>query len=215
MGSRRFVSDRRLVVPGPRVGRADSDRRAHPRRRTSVSRSPDCRRTSWTGSTPERRSSRASRRRKRASDRCSTTSPAPTATTSPPIGGGSAILETRFGTTAADGTFDPLTQFGGSLIQSRGSARPADLRLPRRDRSAGSHDHGAPPHDAALRPRPRRRGPRHDLLRDRGRGGAQPGRDRGDGQCRDEHLDRTERGRQVRLEGPEPERSSSSPATRT
>src|SRR5262245_14821136 len=32
------------------------------------------------------------------------------------IGGGSAILETRFGTTAADGTFDPLTQFGGSLM---------------------------------------------------------------------------------------------------
>ncbi len=36
------------------------------------------------------------------------------------IGGGSAILETRFGATAADGTFDPLTQFGGSLIQSQG-----------------------------------------------------------------------------------------------
>jgi CxxC motif-containing protein (DUF1111 family) len=35
-------------------------------------------------------------------------------------GGGSAVLETRFGTTAADGTFDPLTQFGGSLIQVQG-----------------------------------------------------------------------------------------------
>ena len=33
------------------------------------------------------------------------------------VGGGSAILETRFGTTAADGTFDPMTAFGGSLIQ--------------------------------------------------------------------------------------------------
>src|SRR5262249_15022258 len=36
------------------------------------------------------------------------------------VGGGSAILETRFGTTAPDGSFDPLTQFGGSLIQSQG-----------------------------------------------------------------------------------------------
>jgi len=36
------------------------------------------------------------------------------------VGGGSAILETRFGTTAADGTFDPLSQFGGSLIQTEG-----------------------------------------------------------------------------------------------
>jgi CxxC motif-containing protein (DUF1111 family) len=35
-------------------------------------------------------------------------------------GGGSAVLETRFGTTAADGTFDPLMQYGGSLIQSQG-----------------------------------------------------------------------------------------------
>jgi CxxC motif-containing protein (DUF1111 family) len=36
------------------------------------------------------------------------------------VGGGSAILETRFGTTAADGTFDPLSQFGGSLMQVQG-----------------------------------------------------------------------------------------------
>ncbi len=36
------------------------------------------------------------------------------------IGGGSTILETRFGTTGADGLFDPLTQFGGSLIQKQG-----------------------------------------------------------------------------------------------
>ena len=36
------------------------------------------------------------------------------------VGGGSAILETRFGTTAADGSFDPLSQFGGSLIQKQG-----------------------------------------------------------------------------------------------
>ena len=36
------------------------------------------------------------------------------------VGGGSATLETRFGTTAADGTFDPLTQFGGSLMQVQG-----------------------------------------------------------------------------------------------
>ncbi|HKD16436.1 MAG TPA: di-heme oxidoredictase family protein [Thermoanaerobaculia bacterium] len=36
------------------------------------------------------------------------------------VGGGSAVLETRFGTTAPDGTFDPMTQYGGSLIQSQG-----------------------------------------------------------------------------------------------
>jgi CxxC motif-containing protein (DUF1111 family) len=36
------------------------------------------------------------------------------------IGGGSTILETRFGTTGADGLFDPLSQFGGSLIQKQG-----------------------------------------------------------------------------------------------
>src|SRR5262249_34697762 len=36
------------------------------------------------------------------------------------VGGGSAVLETRFGTTAADGSFDPLSQFGGSLIQVHG-----------------------------------------------------------------------------------------------
>ncbi len=35
-------------------------------------------------------------------------------------GGGSAILETRFGTTAADGTFDPMSELGGSLMQSQG-----------------------------------------------------------------------------------------------
>jgi CxxC motif-containing protein (DUF1111 family) len=34
-------------------------------------------------------------------------------------GGGSALVETRFGTTT-NGAFDPLTQFGGSLIQSEG-----------------------------------------------------------------------------------------------
>ncbi len=35
------------------------------------------------------------------------------------IGGGSTITETRFGT-ITNGRFDPLTQFGGSLIQSQG-----------------------------------------------------------------------------------------------
>src|SRR5262249_39088953 len=34
-------------------------------------------------------------------------------------GGGSAFVETRFGTTT-NGTFDPLVQFGGSLIQTDG-----------------------------------------------------------------------------------------------
>ena len=37
----------------------------------------------------------------------------------PAVGGDSNILETRFGTTT-DNHFDPLTQFGGSLIQSQG-----------------------------------------------------------------------------------------------
>ncbi|MFY9552725.1 MAG: di-heme oxidoredictase family protein [Thermoanaerobaculia bacterium] len=36
------------------------------------------------------------------------------------VGGGSTILETRFGTIGADGKFDPMTEFGGSLIQSQG-----------------------------------------------------------------------------------------------
>jgi len=36
------------------------------------------------------------------------------------IGGGSAILETRFGTIGSDGLFDPLKQLGGSLIQKQG-----------------------------------------------------------------------------------------------
>ncbi|HEY1434105.1 MAG TPA: di-heme oxidoredictase family protein [Thermoanaerobaculia bacterium] len=36
------------------------------------------------------------------------------------VGGASAILETRFGTTGPDGLFDPLTQWGGSLIQKQG-----------------------------------------------------------------------------------------------
>jgi CxxC motif-containing protein (DUF1111 family) len=35
------------------------------------------------------------------------------------VGGGSDLVETRFGTTT-NGAFDPLTQFGGSLIQSQG-----------------------------------------------------------------------------------------------
>lgn len=35
-------------------------------------------------------------------------------------GGGSPTLETRFGTIGSDGRFDPLSQFGGSLIQVHG-----------------------------------------------------------------------------------------------
>jgi CxxC motif-containing protein (DUF1111 family) len=35
-------------------------------------------------------------------------------------GGGSSTMETRFGATAPDGSFDPLSQFGGSLIQVNG-----------------------------------------------------------------------------------------------
>jgi CxxC motif-containing protein (DUF1111 family) len=36
------------------------------------------------------------------------------------IGGGGTVLETRFGRTKSDGTFDPMTEFGGSLIQKNG-----------------------------------------------------------------------------------------------
>jgi len=38
----------------------------------------------------------------------------------PAVGGGSARLETRFGRTKASGEFDPMTEFGGSLIQDHG-----------------------------------------------------------------------------------------------
>jgi CxxC motif-containing protein (DUF1111 family) len=40
--------------------------------------------------------------------------------TDPAVGGGSALLETRFGARKADGTFDPLTSEGGTLIQVKG-----------------------------------------------------------------------------------------------
>ena len=36
------------------------------------------------------------------------------------VGGGGTVLETRFGRLASDGTFDPMTEFGGSLIQKNG-----------------------------------------------------------------------------------------------
>ena len=39
---------------------------------------------------------------------------------SPVVGGGSDRLETRFGRLRRDGTFNPLSQFGGSLIQEQG-----------------------------------------------------------------------------------------------
>ncbi|HYT31457.1 MAG TPA: di-heme oxidoredictase family protein, partial [Thermoanaerobaculia bacterium] len=38
----------------------------------------------------------------------------------PAVGGGSTRVETRFGTLTPSGQFDPLTQYGGSLIQSQG-----------------------------------------------------------------------------------------------
>jgi CxxC motif-containing protein (DUF1111 family) len=37
-----------------------------------------------------------------------------------PVGGTTGRKETRFGTTRSDGTFDPLTELGGSLIQDKG-----------------------------------------------------------------------------------------------
>ena len=41
----------------------------------------------------------------------------------PAVGGGSATLETRFGRTNTDGSFDGMPGFGGSLIQSNGIGR--------------------------------------------------------------------------------------------
>jgi len=38
----------------------------------------------------------------------------------PATGGGSALLETRFGASTASGAFDPLTKYGGALIQANG-----------------------------------------------------------------------------------------------
>jgi hypothetical protein len=38
----------------------------------------------------------------------------------PAVGGSSTRVETRFGTLTPSGQFDPLTQYGGSLIQSQG-----------------------------------------------------------------------------------------------
>ena len=120
-------------------------------------------------------------------------------------GGGSAILETRFGTTAADGTFDPMTDFGGSLIQTQGIG------------ASGNCEYLAEivPPEATIAA-DRRTTPLFglglvDAVPDATfyaivhRGVAQSGRHRREGERRDEHLDRPERGRQVRLEVPEPE----------
>jgi len=43
---------------------------------------------------------------------------------SPAVGGGSARLETRFGTLTPAGQFDPMTAWGGPLIQSQGIGGP-------------------------------------------------------------------------------------------
>ncbi len=40
--------------------------------------------------------------------------------TDPAVGGGSSLLETRFGSRKPDGTFDPMADRGGSLIQVKG-----------------------------------------------------------------------------------------------
>ena len=49
--------------------------------------------------------------------------------TDPAVGGGSAILETRFGARTAGGKFDPLTQYGGSLIQANGIGAAGDCNF--------------------------------------------------------------------------------------
>src|SRR5262245_60532735 len=41
----------------------------------------------------------------------------------PTVGGGSARLETRFGRSGPDGGFDPMVEFGGSLLQDNGIGR--------------------------------------------------------------------------------------------
>jgi CxxC motif-containing protein (DUF1111 family) len=43
----------------------------------------------------------------------------------PALGGGSPRLETRFGCLRADGSFDPMTEYGGSLLQTSGIGRQA------------------------------------------------------------------------------------------
>ena len=45
---------------------------------------------------------------------------------SPAVGGGSEILETRFGRTGADGRFDGMPESGGSLIQKNGIGASGD-----------------------------------------------------------------------------------------
>src|SRR5216110_3728786 len=75
---------------------------------------------------------------------------------------------TRFGTTT-NGAFDPLAQFGGSLMQDHaiGPSDVAGLHAFSPDAIPSSNDRRASPHDAALRPRIRRRRSRFRLLRAR------------------------------------------------
>jgi CxxC motif-containing protein (DUF1111 family) len=42
------------------------------------------------------------------------------------VGGGGTVLETRFGKMRSDGTFDPMSEFGGSLIQKFGIGTETD-----------------------------------------------------------------------------------------
>ena len=66
------------------------------------------------------------------------------------IGGGGTLLETRFGRTFANGTFDPMPEFGGSLIQNYGIGVAGDCELRARDRAPGGHRSSAERRTTAL-----------------------------------------------------------------
>ena len=122
----------------------------------------------------------------------------------PAVGGGSEILETRFGRMGDDGLFDSMPEYGGGLIQKNGIGI-ADLCEYLSEIVPGEATIIARPADhPALRPRPRRRHSGLDVLC--ARDGAETPSRRNQrsrlGRAEDRH--RPERRRQVRLEGPGP-----------
>ena len=68
------------------------------------------------------------------------------------VGGAGDLVETRFGKRNADGSFDPLSEFGGSLLQSQGITQ----RRLHAAAGTGAHRgqcHRGPSDDGAVRPR--------------------------------------------------------------
>jgi cytochrome c551/c552 len=118
----------------------------------------------------------------------------------PAVGGGSTRSVTRFAR-RANGTFDPLTNLGGSLMQDHAIGPPdgSTHRVLPGDRAAAGESRREAPHDAAVRPRPRRRDPDADFIalaqtqaaRRDGTAGRTIGR---------QHSRGDEDGRQVRME---------------